>query len=70
MCVLSVLVGLFGPLLAAQEIHIRVMNAHNGKPIKNECINVSQRVVGQAIGVIRIGVAAGERVDSLRRLSW
>jgi hypothetical protein len=41
MCVLSVLVGLFGPLLAAQEIHIRVMNAHNGKPIKNDCINVS-----------------------------
>ena len=24
-----------------QEIHIRVLNAHNGKPITNECINVS-----------------------------
>jgi hypothetical protein len=33
-------------------------------------IGSEQRVVGQAIGVIRIGVAAGERVDSLRRLSW
>ena len=24
-----------------QEIHIRVLNAHNGKPIANECVNVS-----------------------------
>lgn len=24
-----------------QEIHIRVLNAHNGKPITNECVNVS-----------------------------
>jgi hypothetical protein len=41
MVVVSVLVGLFGPLLHAQEIHIRVLNAHNGKPITNECVNVS-----------------------------
>jgi hypothetical protein len=25
----------------SQEIHIRVLNAHNGKPITNECVNVS-----------------------------
>lgn len=25
----------------AQEIHIRVLNAHNGKPITNECVSVS-----------------------------
>jgi hypothetical protein len=24
-----------------QEIHIRVLNAHDGKPIANECVNVS-----------------------------
>jgi hypothetical protein len=27
--------------LHGQDIHIRVLNAHNGKPITNECINVS-----------------------------
>jgi hypothetical protein len=26
--------------LHGQEIHIRVLNAHNGKPITNECVNV------------------------------
>jgi len=36
----GILVGLFGPLLYAQEIHIRALNAHNGKPIANECINI------------------------------
>jgi hypothetical protein len=36
-----VLVGLFGPLLHAQEIHIRVLNARNGKPLTDECLNVS-----------------------------
>ncbi len=38
--VISLLVGLFGPLLHAQEIHIRVLNARNGKPITKECLNV------------------------------
>jgi hypothetical protein len=33
--------GLFGAPLRGQEIHIRVLNAHNGKPIANECVNVS-----------------------------
>ena len=26
--------------LRAQEIHIRVLNAHNGRPITNECLNL------------------------------
>jgi hypothetical protein len=39
--VISLLVTLFGPLVHAQDIHIRVLNARNGKPINNECINVS-----------------------------
>lgn len=39
--VISLLVSLFGPLLYAQEIRVRVMNARNGKPITNECLNVS-----------------------------
>ena len=30
---ISVLIGFFGPLLHAQEIHIRVLNARNGNPI-------------------------------------
>ena len=34
-------VAFFAPLLHAQEIHIRVLNARNGKPITNECVNVS-----------------------------
>ena len=40
---ISVLVGLFAPQLDAQEIHIKikVLNAHNGKPINYECIDVS-----------------------------
>jgi hypothetical protein len=38
--VLSLLVSLFGPLLHAQEIHIRVLNARNGRPITDECVNV------------------------------
>jgi hypothetical protein len=39
--VISLLVILFGPLVHAQDIHIRVLNGRNGKPINNECINVS-----------------------------
>jgi len=35
-----VLVGLAGPSLYGQEIHIRVLSARNGKPITNECLNV------------------------------
>lgn len=27
-------------VLRAQEIHILVLNAHNGKPIRNECLNL------------------------------
>ena len=38
---ISVLIGFFGPLLHAQEIHIRVLNARNGNPITNECLSVS-----------------------------
>lgn len=38
--VISLLVGLYGPLVYAQEIHIRVINARNGKPITNECLNI------------------------------
>jgi hypothetical protein len=38
--VISLLVTLSGPLLHAQEIHIRVLNARNGKPITNECLNL------------------------------
>jgi hypothetical protein len=30
-----------GPLAWAQDIHIRVVNARNGKPITDECLNVS-----------------------------
>jgi hypothetical protein len=29
------------PLLYAQEINIRVLNGRNGKPVTNECLNVS-----------------------------
>jgi len=39
--VISLLVSLFGPLAHAQDIRIRVLNARNGKPINNECVNVS-----------------------------
>ncbi|MGB6690792.1 MAG: hypothetical protein WBE76_23410 [Terracidiphilus sp.] len=31
---------LTGVLVRAQEVHIRVLNAHNGKPITNECLNI------------------------------
>jgi hypothetical protein len=30
----------FAQVLHAQEIHIRVLNGRNGKPITNECLNV------------------------------
>ena len=39
--VISLLASLFGPLAHAQDIRIRVLNAHNGKPINNECVDVS-----------------------------
>jgi hypothetical protein len=29
-----------GTALHGQEIHIRVLDAHNGKPITNECLNI------------------------------
>lgn len=32
---------LVGTLLRAEDIRIRVLNARNGKPITNECLNVS-----------------------------
>jgi hypothetical protein len=38
---ISALVSLPGPLLHAQEIQIRVLNGRNGKPVTNECLNVS-----------------------------
>jgi hypothetical protein len=31
----------FVPLLYAQEIDIRVLNGRNGKPVTNECLNIS-----------------------------
>jgi hypothetical protein len=34
------LVGFGGPSLYGQEIHIRVLNARNGKSITNECLKV------------------------------
>jgi hypothetical protein len=37
---ISALVGFVGPTLYGQEIHIRVLNARNGKSITNECLNV------------------------------
>jgi hypothetical protein len=37
---LWVLVAFFALVLHAQEIRIRVLNARNGKPISNECVNV------------------------------
>jgi hypothetical protein len=38
---ISAVVGLIGPSLYGQEIQIRVLNGRNGKPISNECLNVS-----------------------------
>lgn len=35
-----VLLTFSGLPLKAQEIHIRVLNGHNGKPIVNECLNL------------------------------
>ena len=35
-----VVVVCFGFLLQAQDVHIRVLNGRNGRPIKNECLNV------------------------------
>jgi hypothetical protein len=37
---ISVLVCSAGPSLYGQEIHIRVLDARNGKSITNECLNV------------------------------
>lgn len=37
----AVLLSLCAPLLYAQDIQIRVLNAQNGKPIGHECVNVS-----------------------------
>jgi hypothetical protein len=34
------LVSCLGPPLPAQEISIRVLNARNGKPVTDECVNV------------------------------
>jgi len=34
------MIALSAPPSRAQEIHIRVLNARNGKPITNECLNV------------------------------
>ena len=36
-----VIVAFFAPLLCAQDVDIRVLNGRNGKPITNECLNVS-----------------------------
>ena len=38
---LCITAALFGAPLRGQEIHIRVLNAQTGKPIVNECVNVS-----------------------------
>jgi hypothetical protein len=34
-------VAVFAPLLCAQDVDIRVLNGRNGKPITNECLNIS-----------------------------
>lgn len=34
------LIGFAGPVLHAQEVHIKVLNGRNGRPITNECLNV------------------------------
>jgi hypothetical protein len=36
-----VICALFATLLLAQNINIRVLNGRNGKPITNECLNIS-----------------------------
>jgi hypothetical protein len=36
-----VICAFFAPLLLAQNINIRVLNGRNGKPIANECLNIS-----------------------------
>ena len=33
-------VACLAPLLQSQEVHVRVLNGSNGKPITNECLNV------------------------------
>jgi hypothetical protein len=38
---LCIAAALLGTPIRAQEIHIRVLNARTGKPISNECVNVS-----------------------------
>jgi hypothetical protein len=37
----SALLGFGAPWVWAQEIQIRVVNGRNGKPITNECVNIS-----------------------------
>lgn len=54
-----VFVALSGPLLHAEEIHIRVLNGQNGRPITNECLNVS---LGQWHGADLIAPTNGEGV--------
>lgn len=37
---ISAIASLIGQGLRAEEIRIRVLNAHNGKPVPDECVNV------------------------------
>jgi hypothetical protein len=38
---LSVVVSTFGPLVRAQDLHIKVLDGRNGHPAAKECLNVS-----------------------------
>lgn len=50
---------MWASVVDAQEIHIRVLNAQNGKPITNECVNVS---LGQWHGADLLAPANNEGV--------
>lgn len=44
-----VLLAACGPLLCAQEVHIKVLNARNGKAIANDCVDVFAQGVVNAL---------------------
>lgn len=64
------LVAFSGTLLHSQEIRIRVLNAHNGKPITNDCVDIFVHgvVTALVIPTDNMGVAVlhveGERAVS------
>ncbi|HXZ42663.1 MAG TPA: hypothetical protein VEG68_18130 [Terriglobales bacterium] len=61
-CVIRVLVFVLGfvSMARAQDIHIRVVNGHNGKPIAHECLNVfvgTERGSNLVAGTNKDGIA-------------